>query len=472
MDNAIQYLHLNELIPGEFHPHSENNKDNLSSLTSSIKKYGILEPLIVRPKNKKYEIILGNRRYKAANNLGIEKVPVIILNLDDSKALELIISDNVQRKELTPKEEATLYAQALSYPNNSKENLSINLGIPLDRINSKLNLLQKKEPQKEVSQINKIQSYNNHNNSVNNDIINLSELNKEEKEREDFNMNNNQFNNNNNMNNNTTNNQEIPTSKPQEPTFGGRFFPSLEDEPTNMNLGMNMNISQPNQQQTNTNISNGPLIDLTDLDNTQIIPTQSLIQTSPVTNTIPTPMDNSINQPMNILQPESIPNSTQPNSIPYENYNSPTPQTPPVELNVPPVPEIQVPSINLTEIQQQTPLVTNNNINDFAVPNNDIPQSQVVSYESNPEQVISQTTNMEQPKESIPQNSIDINSIPNLNNNYSNTTTVTNEPKKDIIPVVNMIKNLAISIESLGYKLDIDEDDSDASYKITIEVEK
>ena len=144
MDNAIQYIGLSELIPGEFHPHLEYTNDNLDNLTNSIKKYGILEPLIVRPKEQKYEIILGNRRYNAAKNLGLQKVPAIILNVNDETALNIIISDNIQRKELSSKEEAYLYDKALSFPNTNKEKISINLGIPLDRITSKLNLLKKK----------------------------------------------------------------------------------------------------------------------------------------------------------------------------------------------------------------------------------------------------------------------------------------------------------------------------------------
>lgn len=96
------------------------------------------------------------------------------------------------------------------------------------------------------------------------DIINLSDLNKEY-EREDLEMNNNQMNNmsNNNMGMNSQNNNLVP----QEPTFGGRFFPSLEDEPTNMNMG---GINIPNQNNNN-------LIDLTDMGNNNVPP----VQTSP-----------------------------------------------------------------------------------------------------------------------------------------------------------------------------------------------
>ena len=146
MNNVIQSIPLTLLITSELHPHLEFQADNLDNLVNSIKKYGIIEPLLVRPKDNKFEIILGNRRYNAAKQLGLDKVPVIITNINDEIALNMIISDNIQRKELTSKEEARLYDKALSFPNINKEQLSINLGIPLDRIASKLELLKKESP--------------------------------------------------------------------------------------------------------------------------------------------------------------------------------------------------------------------------------------------------------------------------------------------------------------------------------------
>ena len=221
--------------------------------------------------NSKYEIILGNKRYKVATKLGITEVPVTILNLDDKQALELILSKNTQTKELTKEQEANIYSKLLSYPDTTRENLSIDLGVPIDNIDYKL----------DKSLVNKVNSnlvtkpslIDNDNNSVNNDIVNLADLNKEEKERDDYNMNQNQYTNN-NVNNIPNNNiSPQPQSQPQsqEPTFGGRFFPSLEDEPTNMNLGGNLN-QQPTQMST------GSLIDLTDLDNTRIIDRQSIAE--------------------------------------------------------------------------------------------------------------------------------------------------------------------------------------------------
>lgn len=463
MDNVIQYIGLSELIPGEFHPHLETSNDNLENLTNSIKNYGILEPLIVRPKDKRFEIILGNRRYKAASSLGMEKVPVIILNIDDTKALELVISDNIQRKELSSKEEAYLYEKALSYPNTNKEKLSIDLGIPLDRITSKLNLLNKNKQ----NEINKVMqsnistsSYNTQNNSINNDIINLSELNQKEKEREDFNMNNNQYENI-NMNNNNFSNQGTQQTSQPEPTFGGRFFPSLEDEPTNMNLNSNMNIQSPTL--TSSGFNSSPLIDLTDLssDKTQ----NPSVSQDPTNQSISLPnLDNS--SPISLDQLNITPTP-----LP-ENQNINLSQPKEESLNINPIPnQLNNQSIDLNQNIPSQPEPVNNMLNKFNLGNSKIdvqqsiePQTPNIPQMPNIEQITAENpTNQEQFEQ--PNNT---NPIPNA----TNLEPISNTPKKDIIPVANMIKNLAIGIGEFGYKINITENDSNNSYSITIEVEK
>ena len=493
MDNVIQYIGLSELIPGEFHPHLETSNDNLENLTNSIKNYGILEPLIVRPKDKRFEIILGNRRYKAASSLGMEKVPVIILNIDDTKALELVISDNIQRKELSSKEEAYLYEKALSYPNTNKEKLSIDLGIPLDRITSKLNLLNKNKQ----NEINKVMqsnistsSYNTQNNSINNDIINLSELNQKETEREDFYMNNNQYENI-NMNNNNFSNQGTQQTSQPEPTFGGRFFPSLEDEPTNMNLNSNMNIQSPTL--TSSGFNSSPLIDLTDLSSdktqnpsvsqdptNQSISLPNLDNSSPISldqlNITPTPLPE--NQNINLSQPkeESLninPISNQSNNQPIDlNQNINLSQPKEESLNINPIPnQLNNQPIDLNQNIPSQPEPVNNMLNNFNLGNSKIdvqqsiePQTPNIPQMPNIEQITAEnTTNQEQFYQ--PNNT---NPIPNA----TNLEPISNTPKKDIIPVANMIKNLAIGIGEFGYKINITENDSNNSYSITIEVEK
>lgn len=525
MADMVQYIQLNEIVPGEIHPHLENANDNLDNLTNSIKNYGILEPLIVRPKDNIYEIILGNRRYKAAKRLNLQKIPAIILNIDDAKALEIIISDNIQRKELTAKEEALLYNQALSISNNSKENLSHNLGIPLDRINSKLNLLEKK-PKNIISKSNPQKTMKNTNNAINSDIINLSELNKKEVEREDKDMNNSNFINNNNQLNENPQTEGVVNQSSQEPTFGGKFFPSLEDEPTNMNLNTNFNDNQLSMNMTNSQPS--PLIDLTDLspeksvNNSPIPPQQEqpratdLNQLSqpmpepiapspiesmpeqlsqPISNNI-APMQSSPqkNVPLQTESPqlsssselitnslnnnEGVINSQELSSIPTQSLQNQN------QMNVPE--SYQRIEQSEQNINLQSPQTLNSQIN---IPINPTPDSPNLNQNmptmseinnmnpniSTEQQFSSELTTPNQDNTSLPASPIDNNLDLNIHEkleSFSNSNLDEKQSGKDIIPIINMIKNLGISIQSLGYNLKIDEIDSDNSYKIEIEVEK
>ena len=444
MDNVIQNIPLINLITSEMHPHLEFQTDNLDNLINSIKKYGIIEPLLVRPKDNKFEIILGNRRYNAAKQLGLEKVPAIISNINDETALNIIISDNIQRKELSSKEEARLYDKALSFPNINKEQLSINLGIPLDRITSKLELLKKDTPVIDNKQQEQEAQYQNENNSVNNDIINLSELNKERNERDEIYMNNNQFvenNMNNNLNNGVENNGQ------QTPTFGGRFFPSMEDEPTNMNMGGITPQPMPANNMTpdmNNNLNNSsPLIDLTD-EGTDINPEPSIEQSTPnipdmnQAPIIGEPLPNVETQIQNVEQP--IPNINQPlqgmEQAPIDGLNN---------------------NYSNNNVMEDPTLNQNMNIPNISGMNQ-MQQSVVPEMPVLEEAPMNNMSNMEIQE---PQMNIAPNNVPE-------------QPLqgKDVVPVVNMIKNLAMSIESLGYKINITENDGNNSYNINIEVEK
>ena len=81
MDNFIQNIDINDIIPTDVHQ-NYNNDDELKNLEESIKQYGIVEPLIVKPNGEKYEIISGNKRYFIAKKIGIETIPVLIRNLE------------------------------------------------------------------------------------------------------------------------------------------------------------------------------------------------------------------------------------------------------------------------------------------------------------------------------------------------------------------------------------------------------
>lgn len=134
-------VRLSSIIPNRFQPRLAFNEDELNELASSIKMYGILQPLILRPIGDKYEIIAGERRYKAATIAGLTEVPAILVNLDDQTSAELAIIENIQRKDLTAIEEAKSYKKLLDLGNLTQDQLAAKMGKKQSTIANKLRLL-------------------------------------------------------------------------------------------------------------------------------------------------------------------------------------------------------------------------------------------------------------------------------------------------------------------------------------------
>ena len=104
-NNEIKYLKLEDIIPNRLQPRTDFDKEKLEELAESIRQYGIINPLIVRPVGNKYEIVAGERRFKAASIIGLTEVPTIISNIDDNTSAEIAVIENIQRKDLTAIEE-------------------------------------------------------------------------------------------------------------------------------------------------------------------------------------------------------------------------------------------------------------------------------------------------------------------------------------------------------------------------------
>lgn len=132
---------LSSIIPNRFQPRLAFNEEELNELASSIKMYGVLQPLILRPIGDKYEIIAGERRYKASTLAGLTEVPAILVNLDDQTSAELAIIENIQRKDLTPIEEAKSYKKLLDLGNLTQDQLAAKMGKNQSTIANKLRLL-------------------------------------------------------------------------------------------------------------------------------------------------------------------------------------------------------------------------------------------------------------------------------------------------------------------------------------------
>lgn len=105
-DKRLETLKLEELRPGTSQPRNTMTEEGLKELADSIRQQGIISPIIVRPAVDGYEIIAGERRFRAARMAGLEEVPVIIRTVDETQALAMALIENMQREDLNPLEEA------------------------------------------------------------------------------------------------------------------------------------------------------------------------------------------------------------------------------------------------------------------------------------------------------------------------------------------------------------------------------
>lgn len=106
-------LKITQIVPNKDQPRKLFKETELSELSDSIKQNGILQPLLVRKKGDKYEIVAGERRYQAAKLAGLEEVPVIIKDISDAEVFKLALIENLQRADLSPLEEARGYKQLI-----------------------------------------------------------------------------------------------------------------------------------------------------------------------------------------------------------------------------------------------------------------------------------------------------------------------------------------------------------------------
>ena len=494
MDNFVQNISIEEIIPNEFKEVDESTIE-FKQLMNSIKRYGIIEPLLVRPNNGKYEILLGNKRFFIAKKLGLQTVPALVRNIDEELYQE--------------------YQEINKLSGQKKHNKFINTNPENEQRTSKRT---NDEQNLSVS----IAKYNNE--SDNADIINIEELNKKEyNERDEIKMNNNM------PENQNIQPQGLNTNQGQVPTFGGRFFPSLEDEPTNMNMGP-MNTTSLTQSSSSSPMNNN-YIDLTNIEKDNQQPSQNFITQEPNQNLEnPTPVsivqnlqnqlpgnvsNENLQQKTNILNQEPVQQAFASQNPQNLSANFPNIEQPTNNINN----NISIESMDAmingpTEMNLQTPNMRTDNIDNVAKLNESANIPQPMNFVENttiPQFDMSQNIAPNIEKQEQPANQAD-NIVPsplqnnfespvNQINKYSNEQTVsptspienpinmdvevnqplqdinmtsgeTNFSQKEITPVLETIKSLAMNLQNFGYKLNIIEDDLPTSARITIEVEK
>ena len=144
MDNRekeIVLVPLEDIIPNRFQPRLSFDEQGLNELAQSIKEHGIIQPLVLRKIGDKFEIIAGERRYKASYIAGLTEVPAVIINLNDNESAEVAIVENIQRKDLSPIEEAKSYKKLLDRGYLTQDQLAGRMGKTQATVSNKLRLL-------------------------------------------------------------------------------------------------------------------------------------------------------------------------------------------------------------------------------------------------------------------------------------------------------------------------------------------
>ena len=128
MREFVQMLSPDKLLPFEQHPFQVREDESLKELMESIRCYGVLSPLLARPKGKGYELVSGHRRRLAAQKLGLEAVPVLVREMSDDEAVILMVDSNLQREHLLPSEKAFAYKMKLEALKHQGKGASCRLG--------------------------------------------------------------------------------------------------------------------------------------------------------------------------------------------------------------------------------------------------------------------------------------------------------------------------------------------------------
>ena len=337
-NNNVVMLNTNLIIPNKYQPRKVFEDVSIDSLATSIKTYGIINPILVRKKDDKYEIIAGERRFRAAIKIGLTEIPAIIKDTNEQEMAELALIENIQRQELTSIEEAKSYKEIMSLGNQTQQSLAEKLGKSQSFIANKIRLLSLpqeiqdavinrqiserharcliniKDKDKQLELLNKIITEKLtvketeriiNENQINEEEIKqaisdiMKSLNIKEEEKEDDNMNNGNFFpnfDNNNANNTSLNmmNMQSMNQPPIEPapemvmpslnqqyqepvtppTVEQPFMPNSQNTINQMNIPLNNNIISNNNLDQNNNLNYSQ----------ELMPQQTNNTSSPVTN--------------------------------------------------------------------------------------------------------------------------------------------------------------------------------------------
>lgn len=139
--DGVQMVDIYLVEPDGQQPRQNFGEESLAELTASIQQYGVLQPLIVQKRNNRYQIIAGERRWRAAKNAGIKEIPVIIKEYSSEEMLEISLIENIQREDLSPLEEAKAYKRLIEEYQLRQEEVAEKVGKSRSSIANSLRLL-------------------------------------------------------------------------------------------------------------------------------------------------------------------------------------------------------------------------------------------------------------------------------------------------------------------------------------------
>lgn len=140
-NGQLTVLNIKDILPNRFQPRIKFDEEKLEELADSISKYGVIQPIVVRPVGNKFEIIAGERRFKASKLANRSTIPAILVNLSDKDSEEIALLENVQRQQLSPIEEAVSYKRILDMGYITQEELARKIGKSQSTIANKIRLL-------------------------------------------------------------------------------------------------------------------------------------------------------------------------------------------------------------------------------------------------------------------------------------------------------------------------------------------
>jgi len=138
---SIDHINVKSIVPNPYQPRKIFDAAAIEDLSASIKEHGILQPIILRKTGVTYEIIVGERRFRAAKLAGLTEVPAVVRVLTDEEAMEMAILENLQREDLTPIEEAEAYSKLIENLKLTQEQLAFRLGKSRSHIANHVRLL-------------------------------------------------------------------------------------------------------------------------------------------------------------------------------------------------------------------------------------------------------------------------------------------------------------------------------------------